>query len=149
MTGKKLISNLKYYLTPSVNTTIYLSDRNAEKELPCVVLGYDSEEGSIQGIQGHYTVSGYARVEFQGYEDPSNLSADNISNQVVDALSNKTLLLSVMNKPAASSTTTDSRPLSGFGLNAILIRGITREDEGTSTCIVINFDAYCAACDFS
>lgn len=148
MVGKKLISNLKYYLDPLIDIPVYTFDRNANKELPCVVIGYDGEEGSILGVQGHYTVAGYALVQYQGYEDPDNTFADDMADLVIEALTNKTVLLSVLNKPAAALSAVDTRPLSGFGLNGLIVRGCSRDEEDHSTTVRINYDAYCAAKDF-
>jgi len=148
MCGKKLVANLKNYLDPLIDPPVYNFDRNSVKALPCVVVGYESEEGSILGVQGHYTVAGYALVQYQGYEDPSNTFADDMADIVIEALCNKTALLSAMNKPAASLSAVDTRPLSGFGLNGLIVRGTTRDEEDHSTTVTINFDAYCAAKDF-
>ena len=148
MTAKKCITNLKYYLDPLIDIPVYTFDRNSVKTLPCVVMGYDSEEGSILGVQGHYTVAGYALVQYQGYEDPDNTFADDMADLVIGALTNKTDLLSAMNKPAASLSAVDTRPLSGFGLNGLIIRGCSRDEEDHSTTVRINYVAYCAAKDF-
>jgi hypothetical protein len=144
MCGKKLTLNLQNYLSPIFNIPVYSFDRNRIKEVPCIVVGYDSEESSIKGAFGHYTVGGRIQVVFQGYDDPDTLEADDTADEVIEALCSPDLNLSV-NYP---ETGTDTRPVSGFGMHQLIVRGVTREDEDHSTLININFEAFCVAKDF-
>ena len=144
MCGKKLVSNLVWVLSGSFSIPVYAFDRNHTRELPCIVVSYDSEEGSMPGIYGHYTVSGKVLVAFQGYEDTDNTEADTVAQQVIDIIGNRDLDTS-LNKPLSG---TDHRPLSGFGINRLFIRGTNRAIEDSSTVVEVIFDAYCVAKDF-
>lgn len=144
MTGKKLIRNLKHYIESNItDVPVYLFDINQEKTLPCIVVGYDSETTSFAGNNhGHFTVNGFTTIEYQGYEDPTTDFGDNTANRV------RTLLytsLSALNKPLSG---TDTRPVSGFGINALIQRGMDTEIDGDSNTIKINFDAFCVETDF-
>lgn len=144
MLGKPLVNNLTNYFDSisSLNINLYKFDRNQEKNLPCIVIGYDGEDMSFSGGYGHYTVGGFTNICFQGYDDPSNINADYYANIVIDALNNQTALFSAMNKPLSG---TDTRPTSAFCLNGLFVRSVDRTIDGTSEEIEIKFDAFCAA----
>jgi hypothetical protein len=146
MLGKKLTRNLKNYFDglSSITVPVVTFDNNTEQELPSIAVGYSSEETSFPGCHGHYTVKGFATVLVQGYEDPDNDTADALGASVVDSLEDSAALFTALNKPLSG---TDSRPLSGFCLNGLFIRGVARETEGTSTMVQVEFDAFCAAKD--
>ena len=146
MTGKKLVKNLSYYLDQSVDIDVYCFDVHTERLLPCVIVGYNSEQPSFPGDHGHYTVSGSVNVLYQGYDDLTNTDADSMAEIVIGLMTDRTALESSLNKPLSGS---DSRPLSGFGLNQLFVRGTTREDLDHSTMISINYDAYCVSKDFA
>lgn len=145
MTGKALTLNLKNYFDglSAIDINLYAFDVSTDKELPCIVVGYEGETMTFEGGYGHYTVNGYTNICFQGYTDTTNLSADYYTRVLADALNNTDMFTSV-NKPVSG---TDTRPLKNFTLNGLFLRGIDRNIEGTSTEISIRFDAYCAAKD--
>jgi hypothetical protein len=144
MCGKKLVSNLRSYLEPLVDIQVLPFDVNQIRTLPCIVVGYESEEGSILSARGHYTVSGYAKVCYQGYDDETNTDADSTADDVIEALCDSTAIYNSLNKPLSG---TDSRPLTGFGMHKLIVRGTSRDDEDHSTTIDIKFDAFCVAKD--
>jgi hypothetical protein len=143
MTSRALIENLKFYIDPFVVPPVYLFDRNETKELPCIVIGYDGSETSILGGQGHYTTQTWVKISYNGYDDPTSLSAEATATTIVNALLSTSLLLSVMTLSAVS----DPRPAKDFRLNAIIIRGISRDFEDHSTTVSINFDSFCGKRD--
>ncbi len=143
MCGKKLVLNLQNYLSPLFSIPVYSFDRNQNREVPCIVLGYDAEEMSFKGAGGHYTVGGFAQVLFQGYEDPENSNADSAADELIDHLCSNNLRLN-LNYPL---TGTDSRPVSGFGIHRLSVRGVKRQEEDHSTVIHVDFDAFCVAKD--
>jgi len=145
MVGKKLTVNLKSYLEPLVDVPVYAFDRNESRSIPCLIVGYDSEETTIKGGFGHYTVSGFVDVLFQGYDDQENLDSDSLAFEVADYLADRQALETALNKPLSGS---DSRPLTGFGINQLIIRGTQREEQDHSSLVQINFDAFCVAKDF-
>lgn len=147
MLGKSLSKNLSaYYSTLSglSGIPIYLHDSNEPKDLPCIVVGYSSEEMSFNGGYGHYTVKGYTQAQFQGYEDRTNAQVDAVTNILVSGLSNQTALFSSVNVPTSGI---DTRPAKGFCLNGLFIREATRDEEGVSTVVNIAYDAFTAAKD--
>jgi hypothetical protein len=146
MCGKKLVNNLTEYVSSlsSIDIPVFKFDLNQELELPCVIVGYSKENNSIQGGYGHYTVQGFVMVCTQGYEDETNTIADSYTESIVDSLINKPTLHAYMNAPLSG---TDTRPSSAFCLNGLFLRSVERENEGTSTVVTINFDAYTAAKD--
>lgn len=147
MCGKPLVKNLVYALGLSANNIsipIYTFDRNENRELPCIVISYDSEQSSMTGIYGHYTVSGKTLICYQGYEDADNSDADSMADKVVNILNDN--IESVLNKPLSG---TDFRSVSGFGINRLFVRGTNRIDEDNSTMVEVNFEAFCVAKDFN
>lgn len=147
MTGKKLVKNLKWLIEPRFSgINVYTFDQNSTRELPCIVIGYKEENPSFPGNHGHFTVKGDVTVLYQGYDDLTNTDADSTSENVINVLTNESLVLSALNKPLSGS---DYRPLSGFGINALYVRGTSRNDEDHSTSVSIEFDAFCAAIDFN
>lgn len=144
MCGKKLVVNLKNYLEPLFDIPVVAFDLNQTRDLPCIVVGYESEEGSILSARGHYTVSGYCRVVYQGYDDPTNGDADSTADEVIEALCDSASLNASLNAPLSG---TDTRPLTGFGIHRLFVRGTERENEDHSTIVKINFDAYTVAKD--
>lgn len=146
MLGKKLTRNLVSYFNSlsTISVSAVPFDRNVELELPLIAVGYTSEELSFPGGYGHYTIRGFASAQVQGYEDPANELADALGACVADSLVDLDSLYSAMNKPL---TGTDSRPLTGFCLNGLFVRGVQRQNEGTSTVVSVEFDAFCAAKD--
>lgn len=139
MCGKKLVKNLEYYIDSlELNIPIYRFDLNSEKELPCIVIGYDSEEATITGYEGHYTVSGFINICVQGYDDFDNSDADAYSDDILDALVDKVTLKSFLN-----TSEEDLRPATNFRLNDLFIRSVNRNIEGTSEEISIVFHAFC------
>jgi hypothetical protein len=144
MCGKKLVSNLKNYLTPLSDITVYSFDQNATRELPCIVVGYDSEESAIKGNFGHYTVAGWVRIIFQGYEDADNSEADDATDEVIEALCDRESLETSLNAPTSGI---DTRPAPDFGIHRLFVRGTTRADEDYSTVVAVSFDAFCVAKD--
>lgn len=141
MTGKRLIANLKWLLDPYLEIPVYVFDRNADREMPCVIIGFDNEEPSIAGNQGHYKVSGSVVIAVQGYEDSDNSTADEIADEVVDLLCDKAFLETALNPP--SDPLDDDRPEQRFGLSRLFVRGVTRDEQDHSTFVSINFDAFC------
>jgi hypothetical protein len=147
MLGKSLSKNLSaYYSTLSglSGIPIYLHDSNQPKDLPCIVVGYSAEEMSFNGGYGHYTVKGYTQAMWQGYEDSNNAQVDAVTNILVSGLSNQTALFSSVNVPTSG---TDTRPAKGFCLNALFIRAAERNEDGLSTVVQIDYDAFCASKD--
>ena len=144
MTSKKLVKNLQNYLAPLVDIPVYCHDSNAPRELPCVVVGYEREEITMRGIPGHFTVSGFVLVMFNGYEDEDNSDGDDVSADVIYALTDRDALAASLNKPVSGM---DSRPEADFTLNQLSVRGTDRAIEDNSTAITVNFDAFTVACD--
>lgn len=147
MCGKPLVKNLVYALGLSSNNIsipIYTFDLNQTRELPCIVVSYDSEQSSMAGVYGHYTVSGKVIVAYQGYEDDDNSDADSTAQTVITILNND--IESTLNKPVSG---TDMRPVSGFGINRLFVRGTNRIDEDHSTMVEVNFEAFAVAKDFN
>lgn len=145
MLGKPLSKNLQYYFTSvppitAFNAPIVLFDRNVEKTLPSIVVGYSEENMSFSGGYGHYTVAGYVNIDVQGYEDDNNDIADNMATMILSAINGNPALYNKVNKP---STGTDSRPVTAFHLNELFVRLVDRNSEGTSEQITIKFDAFC------
>lgn len=146
MCGKPLVKNLIAYLESIEDITIpvYAFDRNQEKNLPCIVVGYSGENMSFPGGHGHYTVEGYVNVCVQGYEDDDNTDGDAYADIVIAAVVNNSDLFDAMNKPAVDP---DTRPATNFNLNGFFMRGIDRNIDGTSEEISIRFDAFAVAKD--
>jgi hypothetical protein len=147
MLGKSLSKNLSaYYSTLSglSGIPIYLHDSNQPRELPCIIVGYGSEEMSFGGGYGHYTVKGYTQAMWQGYEDSTNAQVDAVTNILTTALQNVSGLNAAVNVPSSGI---DTRPAKGFCLNGLFIREATREEEGVSTVVNIAYDAFTAAKD--
>lgn len=146
MLGKKLTRNLVSYFNSLSTITVpaVAFDRNVELELPLIAVGYTTEDLSFPGGYGHYTVKGFASIQVQGYEDSENALSDALGASVADSLVDCGSLYQAMNKPLSG---TDSRPLTGFSLNGLFVRGIQRQIEGTSTIVNVEFDAFCAAKD--
>lgn len=137
MTGKSLVQNLVTYLDPLISgVPVVTFDRNVKRELPVVAVGYESEEGSIKGIFGHYTVGGRISVIYQGYEDTENTSADSMAQTVISGLSNHDALHSGVNVSGANPP---------FGMHKLFVRGTSREEDDNSTVVNIFYDAYCVA----
>lgn len=147
MYGKKMSKNLKFYLEPLLTENVFLFDRHEDRTLPCVIVGYDNEEGSFSDPRGHYMISGYVAVLYQGYDDPVNFDADKTAEIIANSLTlNKSALLSTVNKPSFGM---DTRPVSGFTMHDMFVRQVIREDEDHSTMIKINFDTPCVGIDIS
>ena len=148
MTGKKLVKNLKWHLESlsAINIPLYTADQHTERQLPCVVIGYNSEVSSFSGHNGHYTVNGYVLISYQGYEDLENVSADSMAQIVLDAVTDQVAIQTALNLPLSG---TDLRPSNIFRLNQLIVRGATRQIEGHSDTVNIEFDAFCAARDFT
>lgn len=146
MTGKPLIRNLKKVTETFILSAIpvYTYDRNNTRELPCIVISYETETPSFTcGNHGHFTVNGSISVQYQGYEDIDNTDADNMANSIASMLMTWPVLSGV-NRPTSG---TDNRPCSGFHMNALFLRSIEREISETSMDINLKFDAFTAARD--
>lgn len=148
MLGKKLVNNLTAYLgsLSAINIPVYKFDLHNTKDLPCIVVGYESETTSFPGHHGHYTINGYINVSYQGFTDLENVSADAMGQIVLDAVNDKTAIQTALNLPLSG---TDLRPSNIFRLNQLIVRGATRQIEGHSDTVNIEFDAFCAAKDFT
>jgi hypothetical protein len=144
MTGKATVKNLQNYIEPYFpEIPVYTFDQNQTRNLPCIVIGYDDEDGELSYL-GNYTVKTWVSVAYQGYDDPDNNNADSTARDVMIVICNKSLLLSAMNKPTSG---TDIRPLTGFGLYDISFPSIKREEEDHSTVVHLDFEFYTVACD--
>lgn len=136
---KKLLTNLKAYLEPSLEVPIILYDSNLDRALPLIVLGIEKYEVH-PFLDNNATVEGFAMVAYRGTQDPTN-EADTTAKEIKALLQN-TSLYTTMNKPVSG---TDTRPFSGFNLELLEITGMEKKDEEHSTTIFINFNAY--TCD--
>jgi hypothetical protein len=145
MTGKSLVKNLSAYVAPILGLPVYSFDRNASYEVPCIVIGYDSDNGGELTYIGNYTVDAWVRVIYQGYDDPENGYGDTKAIEVLNTLANKTAILSSLNAPLSG---TDTRPARGFGMYDYSFPSITREQEDHSEVIKVSFEAYTVAADF-
>jgi hypothetical protein len=148
MCGKKLVYNLANYIDSlsSISIPVVTFDNHNDTETPSVIVGYSEEEISFPGSHGHYTVSGDVVVIYQGYEDLNNSNADTMAERVIETLCDRNALETALNKPLSG---TDTRPMSGFGINQLFVRGTSREDLDHSTQISIRYDAFCSAIDFN
>lgn len=148
MISKKLVKNLTYYLNSlsSIEIPVYTFDNHNTRDIPAVIVGYTSEVNSFPGDHGHYTVGGFVNVLFQGYEDLDNVDGDDVADKVNDALCDRQALETALNAPLSG---VDPRPANKFGINQLFNRGSTRDDDGHSTEISIQFDAFCVAVDLN
>lgn len=144
MCGEKLSINLVNHFRSlsSITIPVFEYDQNNEKTLPCVVVGYDQETLSFPGGHGHFTVSGFTLISYNGYEDRQNTLANQIAETISYELIKKSTL-TALNAPLSG----DVRPQKGITVNGIILRGSKRAIQGNSTEIELNFDAYCAAID--
>ena len=138
---RKLLTNLKAYLEPSLSVPVILYDSNQDRVLPVIVLGTDKYEVH-PFLDNNATVEGFTMVAYRGTQDPSNI-ADTTAKQVKDLLQD-TDLYTTLNKPL---TGTDTRPFSGFNLELLEITGMEKRDEEHSTTIFINWNAYISDSD--
>ena len=142
MTGKKLTKNLAAALVPFFEVPVVCFDANEKRELPCIVVGYDSEEQTKPGLVGHYTVNGFVMVAVNGYEDASNEQADELADDAIAALCDD--IEAALNAPEEGE---DERPAQSFHCNRLFVRGTERQQEESSTFVVVKWDAYCRNSD--
>lgn len=143
MTGKKLTKNLVQYLTPHFNIPVYIFDGSPIRSIPCIVVGYDSEDGELSFL-GNYDVKGSVKVLYQGYDDPDNTQADITTASVLSCLYSPSLLTS-LNKPLSG---TDTRSLTGLGVYQFGVSSVTRDEEDESVIVNIQFESPTVNCDF-
>lgn len=144
MTGKKLTKNLAAYLSPLFEEPVYTFDQNAKRELPCLVVGYESDQQTKEGLAGHYTVSGFLMVGVNGHEDDGNTLADTLADEAIEILCDREGLEAAMNAPAIGP---DERPAKDFHLNRLFVRGTEREEQDSSTFVFVRFEAFTRASD--
>lgn len=142
MVGKKLTKNLAAALVPFFEIPVLCFDANAKRELPAIVVGYDSEELTKPGLTGHYTVNGFVMVAVQGHEDPENEQADTLADEVIDALCSEIEV--ALNVPDEGD---DERPAQDFFCYKLLVRGTERQQEDNSTFVLVKWDAWCRNSD--
>ena len=143
MTGKKLTKNLIQFLSPFFTIPVYSFDRIQQREVPCIVVGYTKEDLKV-GLPGHYTIEGFCKVVFQGYDDSNNVQSDAIATDLSNILTNRSALETALNKPLSG---TDTRSMSGCYLYQLFLEDVDREDDDHSTVISLNFRAITANCD--
>lgn len=147
MTGYKLISNLTKHLSancPESGIKFYTYNANTNFELPSIVIGYANEQCSFSGNTGHYTVDGFVVVNVNGYEDRSRVLTLKLTNWLTSYFTDTDSLTGI-NKP---KTGTDTRPLTGFHCNALILKGISEEINDGTTQVSFDFNAYCVPKDY-
>jgi hypothetical protein len=137
MCGKKIIKNLVAALTPLFDVPVYPFDQNARRDLPCVVVGYDRDEQTREGLAGHYTVGGFVMAAVNGYDDASNEQADALADDAIEALCDD--IEAAINAPDEGE---DERPARDFHCNKLFVRGTEREEADSSTLIFVKWDAF-------
>lgn len=141
MTGYKFKRNLKAYLEGIVDEAVVVEEANTSRALPCVIITVDSETDTNNGMPCHYNLVGQVICAVQGREDDAdNSTLLTLGEEVLEALSNTTPLLSAMNHK-----TPDTRPLSGFRLNGMVVNGgeIIQEDSSSFYSIAYEAFTYC------
>lgn len=129
---------MKYYLDPIMDVPVYIYDQNTVRELPCILVGVESEE-QHNNLLGNYVLNSFIMVATNGYDDEGNDAADTLASQVLSALYDSDLYTTV-NAPLSG----DARPAQNFTLEALFVNGEERRDEEQSTFIFINLECYTA-----
>ena len=93
MTGFKFTKTLKTNLEAlsSITAPIVSFDTNKEVGLPLVVVGFNNVEDTMPGYN-HYSIDGWVKIKFQGYDDRENDEAMALLETVVHTLEDSSFL---------------------------------------------------------